>query len=89
MENKKQRLQSIAILLLIIAQIISQIKMNSYVRDMNSLWESQIEINRGFCNHIDSFLTTQSTFLDFQSECLAFQEKVLDSLKNVERNQKY
>lgn len=69
MEGKTQKLQSIAILLLVILQALTQIKMNSYVRDMNSLWESQMELNRALNNRIDLiqdvFLTNQSAFLDF------------------------
>ena len=81
MENKRQHLQSIAILLLSIAQISSQIKMNSYVRDMNSLWESQIELNQ----RLSDF---DSSVLQFQSICLSFQEEVLDYLGIVECSQK-
>ena len=54
MSEKRQDLHSIAILLLVILQIITQIKMNSYVRDMNSLWESQMELNRVMVDHFRS-----------------------------------
>ena len=69
MENKIRKLQNITIILLLISLVLMQIKMNSYVRDMNSLWESQMELNRALNNRIDLiqdvFLTNQSAFLDF------------------------
>lgn len=72
-----QKLQSIAILLLAIGQILINIRMSSYVRDMNSLWESQAQVNQlfqEFCSDV----------LDFQSICLSFQDKVLDYAEIVE-----
>lgn len=74
----KSKWQSIAITLLAIGQILINIRMSSYREDMNSLWESQMKINQGFCNHIDSFLVFQEFFLDFQSEYLLFLEEVFD-----------
>lgn len=69
MEDKIRKLQNITIILLLISLVLMQIKMNSYVRDMNSLWESQMELNRALNNRIDLiqdvFLTNQSAFLDF------------------------
>lgn len=52
MNDKRQNLHGIAILLLVILQMLTQIKMNSYVRDMNSLWGSQMELNRAMSNHL-------------------------------------
>ena len=63
--NKSNKLTSISIILLAIGQILINIRMSSYREDMNSLWKLQIEINRDFCNHIDSFLVLQESFLDF------------------------
>ena len=69
MEDKTRKLQNITVILLLISLVLMQIKMNSYVRDMNSLWESQMELNRVLNNRIDliqdAFLTNQSDFLDF------------------------
>jgi len=49
----KSRLQSITITLLLIGQIITNIRMSSYSQDMNSLWESQVKINQGFHNRLN------------------------------------
>ena len=58
-------LTNLAIIFLAIGQILINIKISSYRKDMNSLWETQVKINHYFWNHIDYLSVLQEYRFDF------------------------
>ncbi len=64
-----KKLTSLAIIFLALGQILINIKISSYRKDMNSLWETQMKINHRFWNHIDYFSMLQEYCFDFLDSC--------------------